>query len=53
MNLINIITPAISPLYLNNPGYTIMNIELEERPAKGEVFVITDLNYHFFDLMFY
>ena len=48
LNLKTIIGPSISPVYYNNPGFTVLDIE------RGDSkFNINEITYHFYDLAFY
>ena len=48
LNLNTIIGPSISPVYYNNPGFTVLDLE----SASGK-FNLKEITYHFFDLSFY
>jgi len=43
------ITPSISPLHLNNPSYTTLDLA----PRKGRTSAIDDVNVHSFQLQYY
>jgi hypothetical protein len=50
MKLKTFISPSISPVYDNNPGFSILDIEFKDSETG---FHINEITFHFYDLAFY
>jgi hypothetical protein len=54
LELTIIITPAVSPVYDNNPGYSVLDIEWKDQLVTGKAgFEFQEVTFHFYDLLYY